>query len=217
MDKPIKVLIVDDHPQVRSSVRALLSLQKNIEVVGDARDGVEAIRLAGTLKPNVVLMDISLPRMDGLKAAAKLADQHPEIRVIMLSMHSDRKHVHDAYLAGVNGYLLKSLARELVPAVQQVAEGKKYYSADISSYVAELNKPRKVAPADFTRAITPRQREVLQFIAEGYTTREIAEKLQISVKTAETHRTQLMERLDIHQVAGLVRYAIRVGLVKADM
>jgi DNA-binding NarL/FixJ family response regulator len=216
MDKPIKVLIVDDHAQVRTGVRALLSLQKNIDVVGEARDGLEAIRLAGDLKPNVILMDISLPRMDGLKAVAKLADLHPEIRVIMLSMHSDRKHVHDAYHAGVNGYLLKGLARELVPAIQQVAEGKKYYSADVVPYVAELKKPQKTVSADFTRAITPRQRQVLQLIAEGYTTREIGNKLGISVKTAETHRTQLMERLDIHQVAGLVRYAIRVGLVKAD-
>jgi DNA-binding NarL/FixJ family response regulator len=216
MNKPIKVIISDDHAQVRAGLCALLSLQENIQVIGEARDGVQTLRLAKQLKPDVILMDVSMPKMDGVKTAEKLAKDFPDIRVILMSMHSDRKQVHNAYQTGVKGFLLKSLARELLPAVQQVFEGKNYYSAGVSPYLSEIHGPKKSSSDGFCHELTPRQRQVLQLIAEGYTTREIADKLEISVKTAETHRTQMMGRLDIHEVAGLVRYAIRNGLATAD-
>jgi DNA-binding NarL/FixJ family response regulator len=207
--KPIHVLVVDDHALVRAGIRAFLQSHGKAEVIAEAGDGAEALDLLKQHRPDVVLMDISMPHMDGLHAAARMAKEFPYVRIIVLSAYSDSGHVQKAVRAGVAGYVVKDRVEDLVPAVKAVAEGRTFFSSAVLQFV-------KRGAVRAKERLTPRQREILQLIAEGHITKEIAEKLNISVKTAETHRTQLMERLDIHEVAGLVRYAIRVGLVRSD-
>jgi DNA-binding NarL/FixJ family response regulator len=222
--KPIRVLLADDHALVRAGIRALLQNIDGIEVVAEADDGREALRLIGINQPDVVLMDISMPGLNGLEAAAQLAREFPQVRVIILSMHANEEYVLQAIRSGAAGYLLKGArAPELELAVTSVARGETYLSPAASKHVVDgyIQQARSGAetrdldlPA--TERLTPRQRQILQLIAEGHTTKQIAHTLNISVKTAEMHRTQLMERLDIHDVAGLVRYAIRIGLIDPD-
>ena len=187
------------------------------EVVGETGDGREALRLVEKDPPDVILMDISMPGLNGLEATAHVVSEHPNVRVIMLSMHADEEYVLQALRAGAAGYLLKdSDAAELELAITAVVRGETYLSPQVSKHVI----------ADYLRLVgdesgsheqlTPRQREVLQLIAEGHTTKDIARILCVSERTAMTHRAQLMERLDIHDIAGLVRYAIRTGLVSSD-
>lgn len=219
----IRVLLADDHNLVRAGLRMVLESLEGIQVVAEASDGREALRLMKTHHPDVALMDISMKGLNGLEAAARAARDFPHVRVVILSMHANEEYVLQSLRCGAAGYLLKDAATtELEFAIRAVARGETYLTPAVSKhviadYVRRVGdaSPKGVAPSPFER-LTSRQREVLQLIAEGYSTRQIAETLHVSVKTVETHRMQLMERLDIHDVAGLVRYALRTGLVTND-
>lgn len=215
--KPISVLIADDHTLVRAGIRSLLQSFGGVEVVAEAADGREAISLLKSHQPDVVLMDIAMRGLNGLEATARITKAYPRIRVIMLSMHSNEEHVLQALRSGAAGYLLKDSATlELELALKAVMSGETYLSPPISKQVVESYMQRVGQEASTANVLTPRQREILQLIVEGLSTKEIAHRLHVSPKTVETHRTQLMERLDIHDIPGLVRYAIRVGLATVD-
>jgi DNA-binding NarL/FixJ family response regulator len=220
----IRVLLADDHELVRAGIRALLQNIPGIEVVAEADDGREALRGIAALKPDVVLMDIAMPGLNGLEAAGRAAKEFPHVRVVILSMHASEDYVLQALRAGAAGYLLKGArTAELELAVTSVARGEIYLSPAASKHVVleYIQRANGAAPDGEAEALpserlTPRQREILQLIAEGHTSKEIAQQLNISTKTVEMHRTQIMDRLDIRDIAGLVRYAIRAGLVGAD-
>jgi len=217
MMKPIRVLLADDHTLVRAGIRSLLENMEGIEVIAEASDGRDALRLVRAHRPDVVLMDIAMPGLNGLEAAARIAKKFPNVRVIILSMHVNEEYVLQALRAGAAGYMVKGAdAAELEIAIRAVARGETYLSPMVSKHVVTDYIQRISGETSPLELLTPRQREVLQLIAEGYSTKKIARTLKISVKTVETHRMQLMERLDIHDIAGLVRYAIRIGLVKPD-
>ena len=213
---PLTVILADDHALVRAGLRALLSELAGLEVVGETGDGLEAVRLVRELKPDVALVDISMPGMNGLEAAACIAKEQPRTRVVILSMHGDDESVRRALMAGASGYILKHSDRaELEMALRAVSRGDTWLSPAVSKRLVAAFEGRRT-PAEFGGpfdVLTPRQREVLQLIADGLSTKQIAARLGLSAKTVEVHRTELMERLGIHGVAGLVRYAIRVGLV----
>jgi len=214
--RPLRVLLAEDHTLVRAGIRALLESLDGIEVVAEASDGREALRLAQAHAPDILLMDITMKGMNGLEATARLAKEHSATRVIILSMHADQVYVRQALQAGATGYLLKGAdVAELELALKAVTRGDTYLSPSVSKDFVDglLNGKEPANPLD---ELTPRQREILQLVAEGRTTKEIASQLNLSIKTVETHRAQLMKRLDIHDVAGLVKFAIRVGLVRAD-
>jgi DNA-binding NarL/FixJ family response regulator len=215
--RPVRVLLAEDHTLVRAGIRALLESLEGVEVVAEAADGREALRLAQAHAPDILLMDITMKEMNGLEASARLAKEHSKTRVIILSMHADQVYVRQALQAGAAGYLLKgSDLAELELALKAVTRGDTYLSPSVSKDVVGDLLSGKAPAANPLDELTPRQRETLQLIAEGKTTKEIASRLNLSIKTVETHRAQLMERLDIHDVAGLVKFAIRVGLVQAD-
>jgi DNA-binding NarL/FixJ family response regulator len=198
-------------------MRTLLQTIPGIEVVAEASNGREVLRLVDQHQPDVVMMDISMPELNGLEALARVVLDHPRVRVIMLSMHATEEYVWKALRSGAAGYLLKDAdTTELETALKCVAQGGNYISPAVSRQSVADYVRRGGGDNDTLRLLTPRQREVLQLIAEGNSTKEIARKLHVSVKTVETHRMQLMERLGIRDVAGLVRYAIRVGLVTSD-
>ena len=214
---PIRVLLADDHTLVRAGLRSLLEGIPGIEVVAEAGDGQETIVLAGKYNPDVVLMDIVMPVLDGLEAAARLTTQYPRTRVLMLSMNASEEYVLQALRSGASGYLLKNVSpSELASAVRAVAEGEIYLDRAVSQQVMAAYVRRVGGESGPHEKLSPRQREVLRLIAEGCSTKEIATRLGIGVKTAETHRQQLMESLRIHDVAGLTRYAIRIGLVSPE-
>jgi DNA-binding NarL/FixJ family response regulator len=210
----MRILLVDDHVLVRAGLRSLLEGFDGVEVVAEAGNGREAIELARTHAPHLVLMDIALPELNGLEAAARLRDEQPGARVIMLSMHSNEEYVLRALRAGVAGYLLKDSApSELQHAIETVARGEVYLSPRASRKVIDDYLRRHDAGDDPLQQLTPRQREILQLIAEGKSTKDIGFLLAISIKTVETHRAQIMRRLGVHDVPGLVRCAMRLGLV----
>lgn len=216
---PFKILLADNHALVRAGIRALLEQLPNVLVVGEAGDGREALRLVEQEQPHLVLMDITMPVMNGLEATVRLVKEFPGTRVVMLSVHTDEEYVLQALRAGAVGYLLKDAGRaELELAVTAVSRGETYLSPAVSRHVVGnyVRRTGNGGAEGRLETLTPRQREILQLIAEGKSTKEIACILDVSVKTVETHRAQLMERLDIHDVAGLVRYAIRTGVVTAD-
>lgn len=220
----IRIVLADDHTLVRAGIRALLQNISEVEVVAEADDGREALKLIATFQPDIVLMDIAMPNLNGLEAAARVAKEFPNVRVIILSMHANEEYVLQSLRAGAAGYLLKGArAAELELAVSSVARGETYLSPAASKHVIGDYVQRAAGDAlpsqderNLIERLTPRQREILQLIAEGHTTKEIAHALNISVKTAETHRTQMMERLGIHDIAGLVRYAIRAGMIDPE-
>lgn len=215
--RSIQVLLADDHHLVRAGLRALVQSLSGFEVVAEAGDGREAVQLVKKLRPDIALMDIMMPELDGLGATALLATASPDTRVVILSMNAGADSVLRAMRAGAAGYLLKDVTpAELELALRSVARGQTYLCAAASRHVIDGYVDKAGSGADPLDRLTPRQREVLQLVAEGCTTKVIASKLKISVKTAETHRAQLMEELDIHEIAGLVRFAIRSGLVSAD-
>lgn len=213
----ITVVLADDHTLVRAGIRALLQKIESVSVVGEAEDGHQAVSLVRQLRPTIVLMDIAMPHLSGLDATRMLTEQCPETRVIILSMHLEQEYVMRALQAGAKGYLLKGARTpELELAITSVARGETYLSPAASKLiVGEMMRRSTTEPSPLTR-LSPRQQEVLKLIAEGLTTKEIAQKLAISIKTVKTHRAELMEQLDIHEIAGLVRFAIRVGLVSAE-
>ncbi len=215
--KPIRVLLADDHALVRAGFRALLQSLPDMEVVAEAGDGREALRLISLHQPDVILMDIGMPGLNGLEAAAQIIQESPQVRIIILSMHAHEEYVLRALRTGAAGYLLKDAGTtELELAVRAVMRGEMYLSPAISKHVIAEYVQRIGSQPNSLEQLTPRQREILQLIAEGQTTKEIARILNLSVKTVETYRTQLMDRLDIHDIAGLVRYAIRMGLISPD-
>ena len=228
---PIRILLADDHTLFRAGIRVLLEKLNDVQVIAEAGDGREALSLVEAHQPHVVLMDIGMAGLNGLEATARIAKEFPYVRIIILSMHLNEEYVLQALRAGASGYLLKDAApTELEMALTAVTGGEVYLSPAVSKKVVddylrrvsvEPSVAEPVSPGQTVEdrpfdILTPRQREVLQLIAEGKTTKEIAHILQISVKTVEMHRTQLMDRLDIHEIAGLVRYAIRAGLVMSD-
>jgi len=212
----LRVLLVDDHALVRAGIRSLLRDIEGIEVVGEAADGAEALAIAGRERPDAVLLDIAMKGMSGLETAARFRELHPGVKVLILSMHASEEYVLQALHAGVVGYLIKdSATAELELALRSVVRGETYLSPAISRQVVEGYVQRVGAGAG-DDPLTPRQREVLKRVAEGRSTKEIAFDLGLSVKTVETHRAQIMERLGIHDVAGLVRYAMRTRLVPPE-
>ncbi len=214
---PVRVLLADDHALVRAGIRALLEGLEGVAVVAEAGNGGEVLELARKHRPDVVLLDISMPGTGGLEASAQLKQELPEVRVVMLSMHANEEYVLQALRAGAVGYMLKdSATAELELALQAVMQGETYLSPPISKQVVEGYVQRVGAEQPAADHLTPRQRQVLQLIAEGLSTKEIAYRLELSVKTVETHRAQLMERLQIRDIAGLVKYAIRNGLVSSE-
>lgn len=206
-----RILLVDDHALVRQGLRSLLE-REGFTVVGEAADGLEAIQQTRSLLPDIVVMDISMPSENGLNAAREVHKSCPGVKVILLTQHSEEVYIADALEAGVAGYVLKSqVSNDLLLAIRQILGGKVYISPGVSGAVLTAYKSRVDKKSD---VLTLRERQVLQLIAEGKTTRDVASLLFISVKTAETHRSRLMQKLDIHETAGLVRYAIRRGLVQ---
>lgn len=215
----IRVVIADDHHLVRKGVRALLESAGDIEVVGEAATGQEAIELVQTTKPHIVVMDISMPRMDGTQASEQIMAMDLPVEVVILSMHSDTIIAQQLLRQGVKGYLLKSsIADELPLAVRAAAKGQVYLSPAISDSVLHtLMLPnRGEGPESPAELLTPREREVLQLIAEGHTNNAIAEILTISVKTVEKHRASLMSKLDVHDLPTLMRTSIKHGLIFLD-
>jgi DNA-binding NarL/FixJ family response regulator len=215
---PIRVLLADDHDLFRAGIRSLLDHVADVEVVGEASSGREALRLVEANAPDVVLMDIMMPELNGLDAAARVAAKYPDVRVIILSMNSAEEYVLQALRAGAAGYLLKTVSpNELELAIKTVSRGETFLSSSVSKSHVENYVGRVGGHNNSLARLTLRQREVLQLVAEGNRTKEIARKLDLSVKTIEMHRAQLMEALDIHDIPGLVRYAIRVGLITSDL
>jgi DNA-binding NarL/FixJ family response regulator len=224
----IKVLIADDHLLIRAGVKSLLEKIKEVEVVGEASNGREALKLLKEFKPDLLLLDISMPELNGLDVAQRVRQDSPATRIIILSMHNHEEYVLQALRSGASGYLLKDAApNELEIAINAVMKDEIYLSPSISKHLVddylrrienlrgEVNSPVPEKLNPYQR-LTSRQREILQLIAEGNSTKEIAEKLFISVKTVETHRMQIMERLNIRDIAGLVRYAIKMGIISAE-
>ena len=214
---PIRLLIADDHKLMREGLRALLSGESDIEVIGEASNGREIVKLVEESAPDIVLMDISMPQLNGIDATRQIKDLSGTTRVIALSMHADRLFVQGVLKAGAAGYILKDSAfDELAQAVRAVSNGQMYLSPGVAGVVVEGFLKTNGAPADNEVSLTAREREVLQLITEGITTRDIATQLHISVKTVETHRRQLMKKLDIYTVAELTKYAIRNGLTRLE-
>lgn len=215
--KAIRILLTDDHTLVRAGLRSLLEQIPTVEVVGEAADGLEACRLARSLYPDLVLMDISMDTLNGLEATAQVLNSSPA-RVIILSMHSDTEYVQRALKAGVSGYMLKDAATaELELAIESVTKGETYLSPAISKAVIDgyLNQTLDQEGSELGD-LTLRHRQLLQLIAEGKSNKDIANLLHLSIKTVEAHRAELMHRLDIHDIPNLVRYAMRTGIVPAE-
>ena len=213
----LRVMIADDHTLMREGIRSLLAQLPDVEVVGEAKDGFDAVSLCKRLNPDIVLMDISMPGLNGIDASIRIATVSPVTRVLFLSMYDNEEYMEQALQTGAAGYLLKDAdLRELEFALQAVSRGERYLTPAVAKYLVDGYRNHSRHGTNPVATLTSRQREVLQLIAEGHSTKAIAGRLDLSVKTVETHRAQLMNRLAIHDVAGLVRYAIRKGLVRAD-
>lgn len=209
-----RLILADDHMLVRAGVRKLLELMDDVEVVGETGDGAAVMDLVTALRPDVVLLDINMPGLNGLEVTARLTKTWPDTRVLILSMFESEEYVAQALANGAKGYILKDAAPDaLETAIRTVMSGGSYLSSAMSQLVlgAYVQQLRGEKPAAIN--LSPRQREVLQLIALGHSTKDIARRLDLSVKTVETHRTRLMQQLGIHEIAGLVRYALRTGLI----
>ena len=214
----IRILLADDHKITRQGLRSLLEKQQDMEVVGEAEDGRTTVSLVRELSPSVVIMDVTMPDLNGVEATRQIVGQSPDVKIIALSMHSDTLFVTEMLRSGASGYLLKDCAfEELARAIHAVVAGKTYLSPSVSGVVVD-DYLHRLSKADFSdsQVLTDREREVLQLLAEGKSTKQIALKLHISVKTVETHRRQIMNKLDIHTVAELTKYAIRKGLTSLE-
>ncbi|HZI92714.1 MAG TPA: response regulator transcription factor [Patescibacteria group bacterium] len=208
---PLRIILAEDHTIVLEGLRALLEKQ-GFEIVGEAMDGRSAVELARQFRPDIAILDIAMPALNGIDAAREILRASPDTRTIILTIQEDNQYVVEALRAGVSGYLLKTkAASDLVQAIKEVSHGALYISPGLSRDAVKLFLENKDVKSD---PLSPREREVLQLIAEGKTTKEVAAILGISVKTAESHRTRIMEKLDIHETATLVRYAIRRGVIQ---
>jgi len=214
----ISVVLADDHEIIRNGLRSLLEKETDIQVVGEAQDGRTAVRLAKDLNPDVIVMDVSMPDLNGIEATREISSRAPRTRVLGLSMHSDRRFVARMLQAGAAGYLLKECAYdEFVRAVRTVASGKTYLSPGVTDGIVEafVRRPSAETPAAAS-VLTPRQREVLQLVAEGRATKQIAARLHVSTKTVDTHRHEIMTKLDLHSIAELTKFAVREGLTDLE-
>ncbi len=214
----VKVLLVDDHAIIREGLRSLLEKQPDMEVVADTDDGRRAIELVRELSPDVVIMDVTMPRMGGIEATRQITGEFPSVKVIALSIHSRRPFIADMLQAGAAGYILKEcLFDELVEAIHAVSEGGRYLSPRITDVIVnDYVKRLSSEDASPLRSLTGREREVLQLVAEGKSTKEIALELHVSTKTIEANRRQIMEKLGMHSVADLTKYAVREGLTSLE-
>ena len=209
--KRIRILLADDHAVVRQGFKMILAAQPDMEIVGEAGNGREAVELAEKLRPEVVVMDVSMPELNGIEATRRLAASTPHTRVVALSMHKDSVYVREILRAGARGYLLKdSISSDLLAAVRAIARGEGYLSPGVSDAVLNDYRKHVTDPIDL---LTSREREVLQMIAEGKTNKEIATVLNLSVYTVDAHRGRIMEKLNMHSATDLVRFAVRAGLV----
>lgn len=211
-----EVVIVEDHRLFREGLKSLLADKRNFEVVGEAGDGLEALRCVRKHRPNLILLDISMPKMNGISVMREIKGQFPEIKILALTIHQSDQYVLEAFEAGADGYCLKDAGRsELMVAITSVLEGKKYISPTIADNVMEgyLVGRKKLKSQTTWDTITPREREVLKLLGEGYQNKEISDMLHISVKTVEKHRANIMNKLDLHNAAALTAYAIEHGLV----
>lgn len=216
--KPIRILLVDDHTLVRAGFRSLLEELAEVRIIAEAEDGREALQMVARHRPDVVLMDIMMPGLNGLEAVARIKQEFPQTQVIILSMHAAEEYVLRALRAGAAGYLLKDASlEELERALKSVMRAEVYLSPAISKLVVTGYMRHASNETSPLERLTPRQREILQLIAESRSSKQISQILGVSLKTVETHRAELMARLDIHDIAGLVRYAIRVGLVSPEV
>jgi DNA-binding NarL/FixJ family response regulator len=213
----IRVFLADDHALVRAGIRALAEKIERVEVIGEAGDGQQALELIENLQPDVVLIDLRMPGLSGFEVLKAIREKFPRIHMIVLTVHDEEEYAFEALRSGAAGYLPKSAASsELKLAIEHVMSGKKYVSPTVEQKASfELGRNAPDGPVPLSE-LTPRQREVLKLIAEGYSTKNMARLLNISVKTVETHRAQLMDRLNIHDIAGLVRYAIKMGLISLE-
>ena len=213
----IKILIADDHQIVREGLISMLSREGDLEVIAEVCNGREAVRRAIELEPDVVVMDIAMPDLNGVEATRQLLEVQPGVRVVALSMHSDRRYVMETLRVGGKGYLLKGQGfMDLAAAIRAVAAGRVYLSPEVASVLVEAVLGKQARSGSSFDLLSPREREVLQLIAEGHTNKEIADKLNLSVKTVQSHRASLMGKLNIRNVAHLTRYAIREGLTPLD-
>ncbi len=215
-----RVLIADDHALVREGIAAFLKLCDDIEVVGEASDGLETIEKANKLRPDIVIMDINMPKLGGLEATREIKKTHPDIKVLVLTQYEDREYIARFLKAGVSGYLLKkAVGSDLITALKAISRGELYLYSSIASEVVAgyLQGDKKLDTEDPYEKLTDREKQVLQLVAEGYTHKEVADMLHISVKTVIAHQTNIGEKLDIHNRAGLVKFAIQHGIIKLDM
>jgi two-component system, NarL family, response regulator NreC len=208
---PTRIVLADDHVLVRQGLKSLLE-REHFQVMAEASDGQDAVRLIEMHQPDIAILDISMPTLNGIDAARGLSRSVPKTKVILLTQHEEEQYIHEALEAGVKGYVLKNqVANDLIQAIRQVGRGEFYLSPGISRAVMEAYRNKSERPAD---PLTTRERQVLQLIAEGKSTKDTASVLGISVKTAESHRMRLMQKLNIHETASLVRYAVRRGLIQ---
>ncbi len=211
----IRVLLADDHTILRDGIRALLEDQADIEVIGEAEDGLATVRMVAQLKPDVVVMDIAMPLLNGLEATRQIQRDFPLVRVLILTMHENEEYIRQVLAAGALGYVLKdAAARDLLDAIRSVNRGEAVLSPAITRLVIEdYLRWGDIPPEDTSNRLTPREREVLQLIAEGYTNKQIAEILSLSIKTVQSHRTNMMSKLDLHDRGELIKYAIQKKII----
>lgn len=224
--KKAKILIADDHSVVRSGLKLLLQTSPDYAVVGEAEDGAEAVALTSKLRPDLVILDITMPTLNGIEAAREIKKNSPDTKMIILTVHEDEEYLYQILNAGANGYVLKNAEKkDIFAAINSALSGDRFFSPGISRLIIDGFVKRAAAeqpPSNGNHTEQPRQQltkretEVLQYIAKGYTNRKIAEELFLSIRTVNTHRTNLMQKLDIHDTAGLVRYAINTGLVRLE-
>ena len=216
MTKPLRIVLADDHTVMRGGLRLLLEREPGFGVVGEASNGREAIQLAEEHSPDVVVMDVAMPTLNGIEAAARIATVRPRTAIVILSMHSDESYVLRALKAGARGYLLKDSAEaDLIQAVRAVSDGKAFFSPAIGKLLVEdyVRQIRQRGVEDSYELLTPRERELLQLLAEGQTTKEIAAALNLSPHTVDTHRGNLMQKLNLHSIPELILYAVRKGVI----
>jgi two-component system, NarL family, response regulator NreC len=214
--RKIRILLADDHQLMRSGLRLLIEQQPDLTVVGEAADGREAVTLAKSLRPDVTVMDITMPNLNGIEAARQITQTHPEIAVIVLSMHPDESYVLRALNSGAKGYLLKDSAEsDLIQAVRAVAHGKSFFSPAVSKVLLDdyVRKLKRSGAEDAYDLLTPREREILQLVAEGKSNKDVANLLNLSVYTVETHRSNIMQKLHLKGVPELTLYAVRKGII----
>lgn len=214
--KKLRILLADDHIVMRTGLRALLERQPNLEVVGESENGRETVALAASLRPDVVVMDVGMPVLNGIEATQTIVTQCPTIAVVILSMHADESYVMRALKAGARGYLLKdSAAADLIGAIQAISQGKSFFSPKVSRILAEdyVRVLKQKGAVDTYDLLTSREREILQLLAEGKANKEVATALNISPYTVETHRSHILQKLNLHNSAELVLYAVRKGII----